>query len=551
MQYIVRYSMIICLLFVQAAYAQTLDPAFSPGTGFGGMVYAITSHPSGKAIVGGGFSVYNGSTVGNIVLLDATGNRDTSFKATANGVVTSICVLRDQRILVGGAFNMVNGQPRNKLVCLASDGTIDPLFHYSTGFSGGTQNVQTITEQADGKILVGGEFMQYDMTSAGHIIRLNADGTIDSSFNSTAGANGTGIFKAISQPDGKVLVAGSFTTYNNMTAGNFARLNADGSLDNTFLCNPGASLLTRAMALQADGKVIIGGSFLTVNGRSVTRFARLDTSGTVDTTFLTGAGPASAQPNTVEIHPSGKIMVGGAFTTYDNIASRRLAVLNTDGTIDNTFLIGAGFSGSGSVSAIHCTPDGKVWVGGLFSGFDGTASANIARFTNAAPLPVSLTTFNAAVRNNEVALRWSTASEMNNLGFTIERKMAAEWEAIGFVQGKGTSNQPQQYIYTDNYHKGLTVYYRLKQQDHDGALGYSDIVAVKGNNPAAVSACPNPFAGMISLSDVADVELYDMHGYRVLKADHVQHLATDHVPSGMYMLKISAGDEVSFRKLIK
>jgi uncharacterized delta-60 repeat protein len=116
--------------------------------------------------------------------------------------------------------------------------------------------------QPDGKVLINGR------------TRLNADGSLDGGFNSGAGANGT-ILSVALQPNGKVLIGGSFTTFNGTNRVHIARLNANGSLDTTFNPGTGADGVVRSIALQSDGKVLIGGDFLTVQGELRPYVARL------------------------------------------------------------------------------------------------------------------------------------------------------------------------------------------------------------------------------------------------------------------------------------
>jgi hypothetical protein len=112
----------------------------------------------------------------------------------------------------------------------------------------------------------------------------------------------------------------------------------------------------------------------------------------------------------------------------------------------------------------------------------------------AAPLPVELTAFTGAVINNTVLLKWSTATELNNSGFDVERNNGATWEKIGFVTGNGNSNSVIYYQFTDKTPSGKTVDYRLKQIDNSGSYKYSDLVEVTLKpSSLIVSNYPNPF----------------------------------------------------------
>ncbi len=173
-------------------------------------------------------------------------------------------------ILVAGDFTTLGGggtgtTPRKRLGRLNPDGTLDTSFN-----PGADQSVRALALQVDGKILVAGDFTT--LRSGGvtvvrnHLGRLNSDGTLDTSFN--PGANGL-IEELAVQADGRILVAGDFTTLGGGGTGTtvrnkIGRLNADGTLDTSF--NPGANLAVLALAIEADGKILVGGNFTTLGG---------------------------------------------------------------------------------------------------------------------------------------------------------------------------------------------------------------------------------------------------------------------------------------------
>src|SRR5207245_922133 len=115
--------------------------------------------------------------------------------------------------------------------------------------------------------------------------------TLDLSFDpgpSTANSIIPNVLAVCVQPDGKVLIGGEFSNIDGVGRAGIARLNANGSLDTSF--NPGNALSVYALALQPDGKILVGGDFTALNGTNATRIARLNTNGTVDMTFNAGAG---------------------------------------------------------------------------------------------------------------------------------------------------------------------------------------------------------------------------------------------------------------------
>jgi uncharacterized delta-60 repeat protein len=118
----------------------------------------------------------------------------------------------------------------------------------------------TTTVQPDGNIIIGRQFTLYNGTAHNYISRLNADGSLDVTFNPGTGPD-SGVETIALQPDGKIIIVGYFSSFNAMALNRIARLHADGSLDATFIPGTGASSRVRAVALQLNGKTIIGGNF--------------------------------------------------------------------------------------------------------------------------------------------------------------------------------------------------------------------------------------------------------------------------------------------------
>jgi uncharacterized delta-60 repeat protein len=243
--------------------------------------------------------------------------------------------------------------------------------------------------QADGKILIGGNFTSINGTSRNSIARLNADGTLDASFlASGAGANGP-VFTLAVQSDGKILIGGDFTSFNGTARNCFARLNSDSTLDTTFLATGnGASDQVFALALQSDGKVLIGGFFTTVNSTARNRIARLNTDGTLDTSFLATAAGANYSVRAIAVQPDGKIVIGGEFGNYNGAYRGNIARLKPDSSLDETF-INFNSGANSRVSAIALQSDGKVIVGGFFSTVNDVVRGGVARLiTDLSPNPI-------------------------------------------------------------------------------------------------------------------------------------------------------------------
>jgi len=271
-------------------------------------------------------------------------------------------------------------------------GDIDNTFNIGGGFD---SFVRTIVQQPDGKILAGGGFTTYSGVTRSCIIRLNTGGTVDNTFNIGSGFSGGPVQSIALQPDGKILVGGAFITYSGVTRNGIIRLNTGGTIDNTFNIGGGFDFSVNTIALQPDGKILVGGDFGTYSGVTSSKIIRLNTGGTIDNTFNIGSGFGGSSVDTIALQPDGKILAGGNFSSYSGVTSSRIIRLNTGGTIDNTFNIGSGFSNglNDTVYSITLQPDGKILAGGDFTSYSGVTSNNIIRLNTGGTIDNN-TTFN-------------------------------------------------------------------------------------------------------------------------------------------------------------
>src|SRR6185295_13614165 len=173
-----------------------------------------------------------------------------------------------------------------------------------------------------------------------HVARLYPDGSAEVTFNP---APDSFVNSLAVQPDGKVLVGGSFTNLGGISRQHLGRLNAGGSVDLGF--NPGANNIVYATAVQADGKIVVGGNFTLLGGQARLRLGRLNTNGSLDGGFNAPAeGNSEFSPPLVyclAVQQDGKILVGGSFTNLAGQPRRNLGRLNADGTLDTGFNPGA------------------------------------------------------------------------------------------------------------------------------------------------------------------------------------------------------------------
>ncbi|MBX2960501.1 MAG: PKD domain-containing protein [Flavobacteriales bacterium] len=351
----------------------TLDTSFVVGVGVGGQVYTSTIQSDGKIIIGGTFSSYNITSTSNIARLNTDGTLDTAFsiRGRAGTKVWCIAIQTNEQIIIGGQFTYYDGIDINRVARINTDGTLDGTFIIGTGFE---SFINTTKMQPDGKIIVGGWFSFYNHYSSKGIARLNIDGSLDTTFNIGYGIPNGEVVVTTTQVDGKIIVGGGFIDFNGTTCDNILRLNFDGTIDTTFITNSLTGFRFVATTnLQPDGKIIVGGNAIN------NRILRLNTDGSLDSTFLVGTGTDSTVRASV-IQPDGKIIIAGSFNSYNGTSSNRIARLNNDGTFDGTFLVGSG--ANGDIYTIALQPDGKIIIGGNFTTYNGTSCNRVTRIND-------------------------------------------------------------------------------------------------------------------------------------------------------------------------
>lgn len=255
----------------------------------------------------------------------------------------------------------------------AQPGTLDVLFDPGAGAN---DSVLCVAAQADGKVLVGGEFTEFSGTAHGHIVRLNNDGSTDASFSSGAGFDGN-VVEIELQSDGKAIVCGTFTTYAGAPLNaKIVRLDTDGTLDAGFSTPAFLLASVNAIAVQPDGKILVAGNMSSGPPFQI-RLARLLTTGALDPTFTTTTTSFNQFLTDVEVLPDGRIAVLGNFSTYQGAARNKICLLNPDGSLDNTFDPGSGFPDLPKDLAV--APDGKLLVAGFLTTYNGTPVPKVVR----------------------------------------------------------------------------------------------------------------------------------------------------------------------------
>ena len=350
------------------------------GTFYEGPVHAIAVQPDGKVLVGGDFTAVNGTSRMRVARLNPDGSLDSSFDAGTglHQIVAAVVVQPDGKVLIGGSLGTAVGIG---IARLNSNGSLDSTFDPAID----VYDVRSMALQPDGKLLIGGGF-SWGTAADEHygIARLNSNGTLDSSFDVGTGARG--VSSVVLQSDGKVCIAGEFVTVNGIARNRIARLNANGSLDSTFDPGTGPNGAVGSLALQSDGRMLIGGGFLTVEGSDRSRMARLEADGSLDTSFHPGR--AAYGPASLALQPDGKVLIGGQFAfRHGTNVKHGIARLNANGTLDRSFDPATGEYG---VYAIALQSDGKVLIGTpRFESDRGTDVSGIARLNSDGSLDIT------------------------------------------------------------------------------------------------------------------------------------------------------------------
>lgn len=370
----------LLLVGFKPLYSQCVDTDFNTndfgnkrGDGPNGQIFATAIQSDGKILIGGSYTAVDNLTRNNIARLNTDGSIDNgyAFNAGANAAINCIAIQSDGNAIIGGNFTTYNGASsiRNKIARLTNNGNYDATFSIGTGFTGSASfcEVISIALQPDGKILAVGSFTAFNGTPVNNIVRLNSNGSIDATFTVGIGANNVVRTVAL-QSDGKIIIGGNFTSYNGTGVNRIARINTNGTIDATFTVGTGANANINVAAIQSDDKILIGGTFTSYNGTLAGRIARLNSNGTLDATFTSTVGfdNAVSGVNDIKIQSDGKVIATGNFTSYNGLSALRLARINTNGSFDASFAIGNQTLDNQGRS-ITIQPDGKIIISGLFS----------------------------------------------------------------------------------------------------------------------------------------------------------------------------------------
>lgn len=319
-----------------------------------------------------------------------------------NGEVLAIAVQPDGKTVVAGDFTVAGGQDRNRVARLLEDGTVESATGFAAG-SGVNGPVRSVLIQPDGGIVLGGSFTSVSSQLRNGLARLLPDGVVEptATFNTGTGANGEVRAMAL-QPDGKIVAVGDFTEVNGKARGGIVRLLPDGTVEESpaFDVGLGANGAVRTVALQVDGAIVIGGDFTAVDGEPRSHLARLNPDGSLDATFDPGADGAV---EVVTIDGLGRLVIGGSFNTLGGVACPGIARLSSAGVVETSDRFDPGGGPDGPVRGIVHQADGGILVVGEFGRWSGSVRGGVARLYPNGTLETSVTFETGAGANGPVS----------------------------------------------------------------------------------------------------------------------------------------------------
>jgi uncharacterized delta-60 repeat protein len=336
----------------------TQDISFEYASTNGG-IKSIDIDNNGKIIFGGSY--------GEVWRVNNDGTLDVTYSlegASSVDIIYDVIALSSGEILATGSPSSLS-----KIVLRLTDNFLpDNTFDIGVGPTNQGQIIGGVV-QSDGKTILAGDFTIYDGIEKMGIVRLNADLSIDDTFNSGSGISHRGLYFIEKQQDDKIILSGEFDKYNGIEVSGFIRLNKDGTLDDSYTASRIFGI--RSVAIQEDNKLIVG-------RRYPNYVTRLNTDGTIDQSFQP---ELNNEIFNLALQPDGKILIGGTFTKVNGvIVPSGLIRLNSDGILDDSFE--SGITNTEKLRTILPQPDGKILLGGWFQDSEGVNNSCIRLLNN-------------------------------------------------------------------------------------------------------------------------------------------------------------------------
>jgi uncharacterized delta-60 repeat protein len=446
---------------------------------------------------------------------------------SANENVRNITKQQDNKLLIAGFLN------GDEIKRLNIDGSIDNSFELSNKTD--IYQIYTTTLNNENKILVGGERIRVNQWNTGwidkRIVMLKSDGNLDTSFNDNGiGFNNTTLIIKI-QNDGKILVGGKFTSYNDITHNRIIRLNSNGSIDETFDIGTGFDDTVKSIEIQSDNKILIGGDFKKFNGINKRYLIRLNSDGTIDNNFFIGSGP-NGSVSCIKIQNNNKILIGGEFTSFKNAAFNHLIRLELSGSTDVSFDIGEGFSHSSGLSynqleIISITEFlGNIYVTGNFEKYDNNESFDFVKIKENGKIDKSFD-IGVGFRSNYLE------SRVHSLIFDTNRKL----------------------LLGGNFQ----FYNRVKKDFVLRLFGENNTLSLENFYSNKLQIFPNPVLDKINIynsnleqKENLYYEIYSVTGKKIKSAKFSNSVIdVDDLLKGYYIIKLKNDNKILYNKFLK
>jgi len=492
--------------------AGELDISFDPNISGPAPFYAVQTQSDGKILVQADATIES-NVISGIVRLHSDGSLDNTFPFT--NYRAPFVVLPDDRIVATNSGTLVR---------LNADGTDDPTFSAPNYYAA---YINAVAYQSDGKILV-----SVNEDGSIRLERLNTDGSQDPSFTVLANKEAS-IIRVL--PDDSFLVGG--------IPDEILHLDADGNVNMSF--NVVVDGPVYDLALQSDGKIVVAGSFQTINAIPRIGIARLNADGSTDMTFsligISDLGESGSYASKIRIQSDGKIVVAGSFETINGPDRKNIARLNADGSLNCEF--DPGTSTDNPIYDIALQDDGKILIVGEFTDYDGNTRFGFARIesgpqsivtiTNVSPAsgsigtPITITgtNFSPTPANNIVyfGATKTTVSAATSTQLTVTVPAGATFEPVTVTVGNLTAYSPKPFIPTfangspiipssfaahvDFINTAAPKSINLGDLDGDGRAdmvvssqsGTTGIISVFRNTSTAGSITPGSFAPPVDL----------------------------------------------------
>jgi len=332
-----------------------------------------------QLLIGGSFRQFRKWIGSGIVKINISGQKYMNFNPNGgiNGAYISVRAIErdnDGKYLIAGNLLQYNDVSCRGLLRVDANGVPDSSFDIGNGVGYITPNsIEAIGIQADNKIVAGGIFSQFNSVTKNNIVRLKANGSIDSSFITATGLNleNNGFDGSVStifiQADDKILIGGSFTKYRGIACKKIIRLLANGDIDNSFIYGSGFNYPVSKILELSDGRIMVGGSFSTYNGNNCNNLVILTQNGSVDLSFNSGQGLSGAYSidDFIELSTSKFLVAIGSLDTWNNQNLDGLIRLNPDGSVDGSYDLSEKFDRS--VTDVILLSENKILVSGFFT----------------------------------------------------------------------------------------------------------------------------------------------------------------------------------------